>query len=119
MWLMLQQETPDDYVVAIGETYSVREFCERSFGRVGLDYKDYVEIDPRYYRPAEVDLLLGDPAKAKKQLGWEPKVSFQKLVEMMVDADMELAAREKTLIDAGHKVDLTGESRQLTTDKHR
>jgi GDPmannose 4,6-dehydratase len=109
MWLMLQQETPDDYVVAIGETYSVREFCERSFGRVGLDYKDYVEIDPRYYRPAEVDLLLGDPAKAKKQLGWEPKVSFQKLVEMMVDADMELAAREKTLIDAGHKVDLTGE----------
>ncbi|HCD31570.1 MAG TPA: GDP-mannose 4,6-dehydratase [Phycisphaerales bacterium] len=109
MWLMLQQDTPDDYVVAIGETYSVREFCERAFGRVGLDYNDFVEIDPRYYRPAEVDLLLGDPAKAKAKLGWEPKVSFQKLVEMMVDGDMDLAAREKTLIDAGHKVDLTGE----------
>ncbi|HAI12678.1 MAG TPA: GDP-mannose 4,6-dehydratase, partial [Phycisphaerales bacterium] len=109
MWLMLQQDTPDDYVVAIGETYSVREFCERAFGRVGLDYNDFVEIDPRYYRPAVVDLLLGDPAKAKAKLGWEPKVSFQKLVEMMVDGDMDLAAREKTLIDAGHKVDLTGE----------
>jgi len=109
MWLMLQQEQPDDYVVAIGETYSVREFCERAFGRVGLDYKDFVEIDPRYYRPAEVDLLLGDPAKIKSKIGWEPKVSFQHLVEMMVDADMELASREKTLIDAGHKVELTGE----------
>lgn len=109
MWLMLQQDVPDDYVVAIGETYSVREFCERAFGRVGLDYKDYVEIDPRYYRPAEVDLLLGDPTKAKEKLGWVPKVSFQELVEMMVDADLELATREKTLIDAGHKVDLTGE----------
>lgn len=109
MWLMLQQETPDDYVVAIGETYAVSEFCQRAFGRVGLDYQDYVQIDPRYYRPAEVDLLLGDPTKAKTQLGWEPKVSFTKLVEMMVDGDMELAAREKTLIDAGHKVDLTGE----------
>jgi GDPmannose 4,6-dehydratase len=109
MWLMLQQDQPDDYVLAIGETYEVREFCERAFGRVGLDYNDFVEIDPRYYRPAEVELLLGDPAKARKQLGWEPKVSFQKLVEMMVDGDMEIAAREKTLIDAGHKVDLTGE----------
>lgn len=109
MWLMLQQDVPDDYVVAIGETYAVSEFCERAFGRVGLDYKDFVEIDPRYYRPTEVDLLLGDPTKAKTKLGWEPKVSFPKLVEMMVDSDMELAAREKTLIDAGHKVDLTGE----------
>lgn len=109
MWRMLQQDKPDDYVLAIGQTYSVREFCERAFGRVDLDYNDFVEIDPRYYRPAEVDMLLGDPAKAKEKLGWEPKVSFQKLVEMMVDNDMELAAREKTLIDAGHKVDLTGE----------
>ena len=109
MWLMLQQEQPDDYVVAIGETYSVREFCERAFGRVGLDYNDFVEIDPRYYRPAEVDLLLGDPAKIKSKIGWEPKVSFEHLVEMMVNADMELASREKTLIDAGHKVELTGE----------
>ena len=104
MWLMLQQETPDDYVVATGETHTVREFCERAFGRVDLDYQDYVEIDPRYYRPAEVDLLWGDPAKAKKQLGWEPKVGFEELVDMMVDADMGLAAREKTLVDAGHAV---------------
>ncbi len=109
MWLMLQQDQADDYVLAIGETYSVREFCERAFGRLDLDYNDFVEIDPRYYRPAEVELLLGDPAKAKAKLGWEPKCSFQQLVEMMVDSDLELAAREKTLIDAGHKVDLTGE----------
>lgn len=109
MWLMLQQDMPDDYVIAIGETYAVSDFCQRAFGRAGLDYKDFVQIDPRYYRPTEVDLLLGDPTKAKTKLGWEPKVSFQTLVEMMVDADMELAAREKTLIDAGHKVDLTGE----------
>ena len=104
MWLMLQQDTPDDYVVATGETHTVREFCERAFGRVGLDYLDYVELDPHYYRPAEVDLLLGDPTKAKAQLGWEPKVTFEALVDMMVDSDMELAAREKTLSDAGHAV---------------
>ncbi|MEM9883416.1 MAG: GDP-mannose 4,6-dehydratase [Planctomycetota bacterium] len=104
MWLMLQQDTPDDYVVATGETHTVREFCEKAFGRVDLDYRDYVEIDPRYYRPAEVDLLWGDPSKAKKQLGWEPRVGFEGLVDMMVDADMELAARERTLIDAGHAV---------------
>ncbi|MAX23441.1 MAG: GDP-mannose 4,6-dehydratase, partial [Phycisphaeraceae bacterium] len=109
MWRMLQQDQADDYVLAIGETYSVREFCERAFGRLDLDYNDFVEIDPRYYRPAEVELLLGDPAKAKAKLGWEPKCSFQQLVEMMVDSDLELAAREKTLIDAGHKVDMTGE----------
>lgn len=104
MWLMLQQEKPDDYVVATGETHTVRQFCERAFGRVGLNYEDHVEIDPRYYRPAEVDLLWGDPTKAKKQLGWVPKVGFEGLVDMMVDADLELAAREKTLIDAGHAV---------------
>ncbi|MEE9405543.1 MAG: GDP-mannose 4,6-dehydratase [Algisphaera sp.] len=104
MWLMLQQETPDDYVVATGETHTVRQFCERAFGRVDLDYNDYVEIDPRYYRPAEVDLLWGDPTKAKEQLGWVPKVGFEGLVDMMTDADMKLAAREKTLIDAGHDV---------------
>ena len=104
MWMMLQQETPDDYVVATGETWSVREFCERSFGYAGLNYDDHVEIDPRYFRPAEVELLLGDPAKAKRQLGWQPRTSFQELVEMMVDADMELAAREKVLADAGHAV---------------
>ena len=104
MWLMLQQDEPDDYVVATNETYSVRQFCERAFARVGLDYQDYVEIDPRYFRPAEVDLLLGDPAKATRKLGWKPKVSFEGLVDMMVDADLELAAREKTLRDAGHEL---------------
>ncbi len=106
MWLMLQQDTPDDYVVATGETHTVREFCEQAFSRVGLDYNDYVEIDPRYYRPAEVDLLLGDPTKAKEKLGWVPKVGFEELVAMMVDSDLELAAREKTLKDAGHHVSL-------------
>ena len=106
MWLMLQQDTPDDYVVATGTTQTVREFCEHAFGRVDLDYNDYVEIDPRYYRPAEVDLLWGDPTKAKEKLGWVPKVGFKELVEMMVDADMDLAAREKTLADAGHSINL-------------
>ena len=106
MWMMLQQDTPDDYVVATGTTQTVREFCEKAFGRVGLDYNDFVEVDPRYYRPAEVDLLWGDPTKAKEKLGWVPRVGFQELVEMMVDADMELAAREKTLKDAGHTVNV-------------
>ena len=106
MWLMLQQDTPDDYVVATGETHTVREFCERAFARVGLNYEDYVEIDPRYYRPAEVDLLWGDPTKAKEQLGWEPRVTFEELVDMMVDADMAMAAKAKTLIDAGHEVSM-------------
>ncbi|MEM6749673.1 MAG: GDP-mannose 4,6-dehydratase, partial [Planctomycetota bacterium] len=104
MWMMLQQDTPDDYVVATGETHTVREFCEKAFGRLDLDYKDFVEIDPRYFRPAEVDLLLGDPTKAKQKLGWVPKTSFQELVDMMVDADLELASREKTLKEAGHAV---------------
>ncbi|MCX5658271.1 MAG: GDP-mannose 4,6-dehydratase [Planctomycetota bacterium] len=102
MWLMLQQEQADDYVVATGETYSVRLFCEKAFARVGLDHRDFLEIDPRYFRPAEVDLLLGDPAKARKALGWKPKVSFDELVNMMVDADLELAERERTLVKAGH-----------------
>ena len=88
MWLMLQQDAPGDYVVATGETHTVREFCEFAFARVGLDYKEYVKVDPRFVRPAEVDLLLGDPSKAKRVLGWEPKVAFPGLVEMMVDADM-------------------------------
>jgi GDPmannose 4,6-dehydratase len=106
MWLMLQQETPDDYVVATGETRTVRQFCERAFARVDLDYNDYVKIDPRYYRPAEVDLLWGDPTKAKEKLGWVPRVTFEGLVDMMVDADMEEARREKTLKDAGHEVSI-------------
>jgi GDPmannose 4,6-dehydratase len=102
MWLMLQQDTPDDYVVSTDETYSVREFCERTFGRLDLDYRDHVEIDPRYFRPAEVDLLLGCSAKARRQLGWRPRVSFEELVAMMVDADLELATKEQVLIAAGH-----------------
>jgi GDPmannose 4,6-dehydratase len=102
MWLMLQQEEPDDYVVATDETHSVREFCEKTFGRLGLDYRDFVEIDPRYFRPAEVDLLLGTARKAREKLGWEPRVSFDELVARMVDGDMELARREKVLLEAGH-----------------
>ncbi len=102
MWMMLQQDEPDDYVVATGETHSVREFCEATFAALDLDWKQYVEFDQRYMRPAEVDLLLGDPTKAREKLGWEPKVTFDQLVRMMVDADMEIARREKTLRDAGH-----------------
>jgi GDPmannose 4,6-dehydratase len=89
MWLMLQQDTPDDYVVATGETHSVQEFLEIAFGHVNLKWEDYVEFDPRYLRPAEVDLLIGDPTKAKTQLGWEPSVSFPELVKLMVEADLE------------------------------
>ena len=90
MWLMLQQPEPDDYVIATNETHSIREFLDVAFGHVGMDWQKYVEIDPRYYRPAEVDLLIGDPAKAKKQLGWEPKTKFEDLVKLMVDADIKL-----------------------------
>jgi GDPmannose 4,6-dehydratase len=90
MWLMLQQDKPEDYVVATGETHSVREFCELAFGHVGLNYKDYVVIDERFMRPAEVDLLIGDPAKARAELGWKPKTTFPDLVRMMVDADLQL-----------------------------
>lgn len=89
MWNMLQQETPSDYVIGTGETHAVREFCEEAFGHVGLDYKDFVVQDPRFYRPAEVDLLVSNPAKARETLGWAPKVSFKELVRMMVDADLE------------------------------
>ncbi len=103
MWLMLQQDAPDDYVVATGEAYSVREFVEAAFGEAGLDWQKYVKTDPRYFRPTEVDYLLGDPTKAKTKLGWQPKVSFAELVKMMVANDMDLAARERTLVDAGFK----------------
>lgn len=88
MWLMLQQEKADDYVIATGETHSVREFLDEAFGLVGLDWKKYVEIDPRYYRPAEVDLLLGDPTKAKEKLGWKPKTTFKELVKIMLEYDL-------------------------------
>jgi GDPmannose 4,6-dehydratase len=94
MWLMLQAEEAEDYVVATGETHSIREFLDLAFGRLDLDWMEYVDIDPRYYRPAEVDLLLGDASKARKKLGWEPKVAFPELVALMVDHDLELAERE-------------------------
>jgi GDPmannose 4,6-dehydratase len=89
MWLMLQQEEPGDYVIATGEAHSVREFCDHAFARLDLDHREYVKLDERFVRPADVDVLLGDATKARTMLGWEPKVSFQGLVEMMVDADME------------------------------
>ncbi len=90
MWLMLQQDEPDNYVISTGETHSVEEFCRLAFSHVGLDYQDYVEVDPRFLRPAEVDLLVGDASKAKEALGWEPAVSFEQLVGIMVSADLEL-----------------------------
>ena len=94
MWLMLQQEEPDDYVIATGETHSVRELLEETFSYAGLDWRKHLAIDERYYRPAEVDLLIGDPGKAKRKLGWEAKTKFKDLVRLMVDADMETARKE-------------------------
>jgi GDPmannose 4,6-dehydratase len=94
MWMIMQAAEPDDYVIATGETHSVRDFLDKSFGYLDLDWKAHVEIDPRYFRPAEVDLLMGDARKARQQLGWEPKVSFNDLVRLMVDHDMELARGE-------------------------
>jgi GDPmannose 4,6-dehydratase len=93
MWLMLQQDNPEDYVVGSGTTHSVRELCDVAFGRLGLDWEKYVIIDPKFYRPAEVDLLVSDPSKARRVLGWEPSVSFEELVGMMVDADLEALQR--------------------------
>ena len=94
MWLMLQADTPGDFVVATGEQHSVREFCEIAFGTVGLNLEDYVGIDPRFYRPAEVETLLGDPSKARTELGWEPQVTFEQLVTMMVEEDLHRVERE-------------------------
>jgi len=88
MWLMLQQDKPDDYVIGTGQTHSVRELCQAAFGHMGLDYADYVKVDPRFIRPADVDLLISDPAKARRALGWAPAVSFEELVAAMVDADL-------------------------------
>ncbi|HEU4711485.1 MAG TPA: GDP-mannose 4,6-dehydratase [Pyrinomonadaceae bacterium] len=101
MWLMMQAESSDDYVIATGETHSVREFCEEAFGYLDLDYNEYVEVDPWYLRPAEVDLLLGDSTKARKRLGWEPKVGFRELVRLMVDHDLILARGEKQMLELG------------------
>ncbi len=94
MWMMLQQDKPDDYVIATNETHTIREFLEVSFGRVGLEWQKYVEFDQRYVRPAEVDLLIGDASKARKQLGWEPKTTFKQLAEIMTDADVALLQHE-------------------------
>jgi GDPmannose 4,6-dehydratase len=94
MWMMMQHDKPDDFVLATGETYSVRDLLDQAFARVDLDWKKYVEIDPAYFRPAEVDLLLGDASKARKVLGWKPKVGFKELVNMMVDADLELVRQK-------------------------
>jgi GDPmannose 4,6-dehydratase len=102
MWLMLQQDVAEDYVIATGETHSVREFLDEVFGHLKLDWQKYVSIDPRYFRPAEVDLLLGDPAKAQRQLKWKPKVGFKQLANMMTDSDWTLARREKLLAEQGH-----------------
>ena len=109
MWLMLQQDEPDDFVVATGETYSVRDFVQAAFSILGLDWERYIRLDPRYLRPTEVDLLLGDNTKARKLLGWAPRVGFVQLVEMMVEADWKLARREKlvhenqNLIETGNR----------------
>lgn len=94
MWLMLQQKEPDDFVIATGKNHSVRELAEIAFEHVGLDYKDFVEVDPRFVRPAEVDVLLGDSSYAQKKLGWKPEVSFEQLIQMMVDADLERVKKE-------------------------
>lgn len=102
MWLMLQQDEPDDYVVATGESYSVLEFLEESFSLAELDWQEYVEIDPRYFRPAEVNHLLGDPSKIKNKLGWEPKIKFRELVRQMYEHDLKLADQEKMWKDSGH-----------------
>jgi len=101
MWLMMQHDKPDDFVIATGETHSVREFAEKVFSKLDLDYHQYVSVDPRYFRPTEVDILLGDASKAKKMLNWKPRVTFDALIDMMIATDMELAQKEKTLADAG------------------
>jgi GDPmannose 4,6-dehydratase len=102
MWLMLQQDEPDDFVVATNEAHSVREFVSLAFSHSGLDWQDHVVIDPRYFRPTEVDYLQGDASKARQRLGWQPRVTFEELVRMMVESDAELAMQERTLRDAGH-----------------
>lgn len=108
MWLMLQQPQPSDYVIATGESHSVREFLDEAAGGIGLDWQPYVEIDPRYFRPTEVQHLEGDATKARETLGWRPRVGFKELVKMMIEHDVELARQERTLRDAGHVAALRG-----------
>src|SRR5207245_10373836 len=101
MWLMVQQGKPDDYVIATGEAHSVRDLVELAFAAAGLDWRRHVEIDRRYFRPTEVDVLRGGPAKARSILGWQPRVTFAELVKMMVERDVDLARRERTVNQAG------------------
>jgi GDPmannose 4,6-dehydratase len=108
MWLMLQQDTPDDYVVATNETHSVQEFVEETFSALDLDWRAYVKYDARYERPAEVDLLVGDPEKARRVLGWEPTVRFKELCRIMVEADLTLARRERAMLEAGLQETVVG-----------
>ncbi len=108
MWLMLQQDAPDDYVVATGVSYSVRDFVAATFAELGMEWEKFVEFDPRYLRPAEVDFLQGDASKARAKLGWQPRVDFKQLVKMMVAHDLDLARQEKTLKGAGYGVSLRG-----------
>jgi GDPmannose 4,6-dehydratase len=108
MWLMLQQDYPDDYVVATGESHSVREFLDLAASLVGINWKNHVETDPRYFRPTEVDFLQGDASKAREMLGWHPEISFEELVRSMVERDLELARQEQTLLEAGHQIHLRG-----------
>jgi GDPmannose 4,6-dehydratase len=108
MWLILQQDKPDDFVVATGESYSVKEFVQRVFGQLDMDWEEHVLIDPRYFRPTEVEYLHGDPTKAKTVLGWSPKVSFAELVQRMVASDLRLAEQERILVDAGHLLSVRG-----------
>ena len=112
MWLMLQQDKPDDYVVATGETHSVRELLELAFSLLDLDYRDFVEFDPRYTRPSEVDVLLGDPTKAREVLGWKPEVDFRELIKMMIESDLELARRENYGRNLPRRLSRSGIDRQ-------
>jgi GDPmannose 4,6-dehydratase len=108
MWLMLQQDSPGDYVVATGESHSVREFLDLAASIAGVNWKPNVEIDPRYLRPTEVDFLQGDASKARRVLGWKPEISFEELVRSMVERDLELAHQEQTLLQAGHRINPRG-----------
>src|SRR5215204_4144345 len=112
MWLMLQQERPEDFVIATGETYSVRQFAERVFSHLELDWERYVEIDSRYFRPTEVERLQGDATKAREKLGWQPRIRIDELIRRMTDHDLELARQEKTLMDAGHVITRRGVASQ-------
>jgi len=103
IWLMMQQDQPDDYVIATGETYTVRDFLDEAFNHLGMDWKKYVEIDPRYYRPTEVDVLMGDSSKARKKLNWRPKMKFTDLVRVMVDADLRAESEKPASAMASHE----------------